>query len=1796
MDPTITGSPQTIVDVLRRHVAQRGDQTVYTFLADGQSEQDSWTFAEVDRRARAIAAHLQDQGMTGQRALLLFHPGLEFIAAFLGCLYAGTVAVPAYPPASKRHWPRLRSIVEDAQPHWALTASPELSKIRRVSDKLDELADLQWLATDSLDLDRAAAWQPPAIDGDSLAFLQYTSGSTSTPKGVMVSHGNLLHNEEVIRRGFGLDASAVIVGWLPLYHDMGLIGNLLQPLYLGARLVFMGPVAFLQQPIRWLQAISKYRATTSGGPNFAYDLCCQRIDPEQAQDLDLSTWKVAFSGAEPVRAETLRRFAETFASCGFQHRAFYPCYGMAETTLMTTGGDPAEPPVIQTFDAQALEANRAVPLTDTDSGADGDASGGRPLVGCGHHGWDLEVVIADPADGSALADGRVGEIWVCGDSVAQGYWQRPEANDEVFGARLAGAPERGPYLRTGDLGFLAEGQLFVTGRAKDLIILRGRNHYPQDIERTAELSHGDLRAGSGAAVSVEIDGEERLVIIYEVERHTKDDPEIIAEAVRRQVSETHEVQVHEVVLIRVATVPKTSSGKIQRHACRQEYLDGTLTVVGNSRLASLDTAIGAEVLLSREALLATEVDERASLLQAFLADRVARLAKIPRAGIDPAAPLTGIGLDSLTSVQLKNDIEERLGLVIPLETLLDGASLQQLAAALLVVLEEGTPALPFDIADPAVTEHPLSHGQRALWYLHRLDARSAAYNISGAARLETSDPGEGLDAGRLEAAARHLVKRHAVLRTTYHPVDGEPRARVSDSAELDFLSLDADGWSDGEIHRRLTAEAERPFDLQQGPVLRLVVCRRSQDSHLLIALHHIAGDFWSLALLLRELAHLYGHAVSAAEDAAEDALQPLEATYADFVAHQAKKLQGDSAEDLWSYWRTQLGGELPALDLPTDRPRPAVQTFAGALTHRDFDAATVQGLRQLAKQQGVTLYMLLLTLYQMLLQRYSGQDDLLVGSPFTLRNHAALEPLVGYFVNPLVLRGDLSGDPRCSELLAENRATVLQAFAHRDAPFPWLTERLALSHDTSRSPVFQTLFVLQNDRSGEEGVADFSLGKGGARLPFGQHTLESVPLARRSAQFDLTLQVADSDRGLSASFEYNSDLFDAATIERWLDGLVRLAEGVVEGPERRLSEVPLLDESERQQVLTASRTADLEDGEVGSTLCLHHLVLRQARATPQQHAISWFPEDGEAQHWTYRQLDEGSRRVASELRRLGIGPESRVAICSPRRPELLVGLLGILRSGAAYVPLDPAYPGARLEFILHDSQASVLLHHGTLPESLEHLAPAADPLPLLDLAELLGPDQGPIAAAAETAAETPGEDEPLPADHLAYLIYTSGSTGRPKGVAISHRNAATMVRWGRREFSTEQLRTVLASTSVCFDLSVYEIFLPLSVGGRVVVVDHALELPRLPAEAGVTLVNTVPSAMAQLAGSLPTSVHTVNLAGEPLVRSLVDRIYAQDSVQAVYNLYGPSEDTTYSTWVKVPADTAEEPTIGWAVSQTDAYVVDRRTDPVPRGVAGELLLSGDKLSRGYLGRPALTAERYIPDPFTHHAGGRAYRTGDLVRQRADGELEFLGRLDHQVKIRGFRIELGEIEQTLEQHPDIHKSVVMAKTLRDEPVLVAYLATGTATLESSEIRTFLAAKLPAYMVPQAFAQLPELPLTPNGKIDRKALPEPQMDGSGADFVAPSTAVEEMLVDIWREVLGVERIGIHDSFFDLGGHSLLATRVLSRVQESFGVDLPIRSLLEAPTVYGLAEAIAEHLMAGVDEETLAALMAEMDPADS
>jgi amino acid adenylation domain-containing protein len=1738
-----------LVDILHRRAAESGGGDAYLFLGDKGDGTGSLTWAGLDARARAVAAALVTSVAPGERALLLFPPGLEFITAFFGCLYAGVVAVPAYPPRPGREQ-RLLAILRDARPRQVLTTAELLAGSSSRVEQPPELVTLPWLAVDDLP---AGGWEGPSPEPDAPAFLQYTSGSTALPKGVVVTHASLAHNSGMIQAAFRQDEDSVVVGWLPLYHDMGLIGNVLQPLWSGGRCVLMSPVSFLQRPRRWLEAVSRYRATTSGGPNFAYELCVNKIGPEDREGLDLSSWRVAFNGAEPVRAETLERFAEAFGPCGFRREAFYPCYGLAEGTLFVTGGDLGEGFRDRPFDALALERHEVVPLERHEVVTPGDGPV-RRLVGSGHPWAQQRVAIADPETGAELPAGRVGEIWVQGPSVARGYWGREEETARTFGAFLDSGD--GPFLRTGDLGFAADGGLFVTGRLKDLIILRGRNHYPQDLERTAESSHPALRPGCGAAFPVDLDGEERLVIVHEVERRRGLDVEEVAAAVRRAVAGEHEVQVHQVVLLRAGTIPKTSSGKIQRHACRAGFLAGSLTTVGASALEQAPQqgeGDPAPSLPGREELAALAPAERRGAVLRWLGGRVSSL--LGGRPPEPEEPLTALGLDSLAAAQLKAEVETAFGVAVPLAGLLEGCGTAALADLALAGGEKGED-LPGIEPAGLDGDQPLSAGQKALWFLYRLAPSGAAYNIAGAAHLRSDVGTEDL-----RRAFQVLVDRHPMLRATFAQGPDGPVQRVSPAAAAAFVEEDASGWSEEELRRRLREEAFRPFDLERGPVFRAALFTRGAERLLAVAVHHIVADLWSLAVLVRELGVL-------ARDGGA-ALPPLELTPFDYARWQERFLAGPDGERLWEHWRRRLAG-VPPLELPTDRPRPAVPSFRGRGRGERLDPELAAAVRELARSQGCTLFMVLLAAWQTLLARASGQDDFAVGAPTSGRPSERLAGLVGYFVQPVALRADLSGDPPVTEALARARRAALDAFAHQDFPFALLAERLQPERDARRSPLFQTLLVLQKAPAADlAGLAGFALGEGGARLSAGGLELESVALESPAAQFDLTLTAAGVDGGLGVALQWSDDLFDDAAGGRMLGHFANLLRGMTASPERPVRDLELLGESERRQLEAWSQAGGAV---TASDLCLHQLFEAQAARAPEATALLCRGE-----RLSYRDLNRRANRLAHRLRRLGVGPEARVGVLLDRSPDLVAALLGVLKAGGAYVALDPAYPRERLESTLADAEVAVLLTRGALDEGLP--APGARRL-CLD------------SDAAAVAAESPENPVPLAAPgNLAYVLYTSGSTGRPKGVAIEHRGPVARMLWAREAFLAEELAGVLAATSICFDLSVFELFVPLSWGGAVVLADNALALPGLAEAAAVTLVNTVPSAMAELAeGRLPPGPLTVNLAGEALQVRLAERLHRHPQVRRVLNLYGPSEDTTYSTFVEVPRG-VERMTVGRPLAGTRARVLDAGLRPVPAGVAGELCLAGAGLARGYLGRPDLTAERFVPDG-SGAPGGRLYRTGDVARWLTGGEIELLGRLDHQVKVRGFRIEPGEIEAALYRHPALREAAVVPQGEGGDRRLVAYVVPhppqGETPPAAEELRRFLGERLPAHMVPAAFVTLDGLPRTGNGKLDRRSLPDPGKPEREGSFVAPRSTLEEILAGIWTEVLQTGPIGVHDSFFSVGGHSLKAFQVLSKVRASFGVELPVRSLFEAPTVAGLAVTVVKELARQAGADGLDALM--------
>ncbi|MGC1375083.1 MAG: condensation domain-containing protein, partial [Anaerolineales bacterium] len=988
----------TLIDILLEKISYQPNKIIYTFLSDGETEDSSLTYGELDRRARAIAVLLKKNlHRPGERVLLLYPPGLEYVSAFWGCLYAGMVAVPCYPPRLNRPDPRLQAIAQDAQARVALTTPQISASIEQRLANTPELASIRWLTTQDLDITQAEQWQSPQSTGDTLAFLQYTSGSTAQPKGVMVSHGNLINNLKKLDHLMGINHQTQGVVWLPPYHDMGLIGGLLEMFYYDIPTALMPPTAFLQKPARWLQAISRYRGTVSGGPNFAYEFCAQKITDEQKKGLDLSSWEVAYCGAEPIRKETLERFAKTFEPYGFRREALYAGYGLAEATLIVTGSAQRRWPIIRSFSGDELTRNRAVLASPEEPNPRELVSSGSPAPG------DV-LLIVDPQTFQPCPDNQVGELWLAGPSIARGYWNRLDETAQTFDAHLAGSGE-GPFMRTGDLGFIYDGDVYITGRVKDLIIIRGRNHYPQDIELTVENSHPAIVPNSGAAFSMDAEGEERLVIVQEVDRHAKAEefPNIIA-AIRQAVVEQHELQTYAVVLIRMGCIPKTSSGKIQRRACKAQYLDNSLTILASSALEtetlSKQPESQPEIIGERLAALSNP-SARQTFLVTYLQELAARVLRIPAAQIDPHQPLNTFGIDSMMAVELAYIIEKDLQISLPMEDFLQGINVSEMTARILEMNPQEqnriTPATEY------LPEYPLSHGQRALWFIHQMAPDSAAYNVFGAARIH-----QQLDVPALQQAFQALIARHPALRTTFYLQGDEPAQRVAPQLTFAIETKTITRWNDSQLDDFLLKETRHPFDLERGPLMRVSLLSRSDDEHiLLLVVHHIIVDFWSLAIFVDELGRLY--AATAARTLLE--LTPLPLQYSDYVRWQTEMLAGADGAHLLAYWQQKLSGDLPTLDLPTDCPRSATQTYHGGSQSLKVSADLSRKIKDLSQQHGATLYMTLLAAFQVLLHRYTGQEDILVGSPTAGRSHAELAGLMGYFVNPVVLRADISKNP-----------------------------------------------------------------------------------------------------------------------------------------------------------------------------------------------------------------------------------------------------------------------------------------------------------------------------------------------------------------------------------------------------------------------------------------------------------------------------------------------------------------------------------------------------------------------------------------------------------------------------------------------------------------------------------------------------------------------------------------------------------------------------------------------------------------
>jgi len=1326
---------------------------------------------------------------------------------------------------------------------------------------------------------------------------------------------------------------------------------------------------------------------------------------------------------------------------------------------------------------------------------------GRPIA-------NTRVYVVD-SDLGLAPTGVAGELYVGGDGLARGYLSQPGLTAGRFVAAPWSAGER--LYRTGDLvRWTADGRLEFLGRADDQVKIRGFRVEPGEIE-TALRQHPDLADVIVVAWQPGTGGT-RLVAYLVPDSGLPPTASRLREFLARSLPE----YMIPSVFVALDTMPLGPNGKVDRRA-----LPDPATDEEKGYLAPRDTQ--EEVL----AAIYTEV------------------LGVGRVGVNDG--FFDLGGDSLLGVRVLSRIRAALGVELPARVLFDTPTVAALAAEI-----AARSASPDKGISPVSREEapPLSFTQQRFWFAYEFEPQAVEYNVCSGFRLLGD-----LDVAALAVACGEVVARHELLRTTFAVADGRAVQLIRPAREVgvpmrmaDLADVTEDGWA-GELDRLLHEEVSRPFDLRSGPLLRTLLVRRNEFDHVLVlSLHHAVTDGWSMGVLADDLGALY-HAARLGVPAE---LEPLAVQYMDFCVWQREQLSGSALDRQLRYWRGRLDGLSP-LELPTDRPRPAVKTSAGAAHRFTIAEELTAGLRAISRRHGASLFMTLAAAVQVLFARYAGQEDIAVGTAVSGRNRPELERMLGCFINTLVLRSSVAGSPSFAEFLAQVRGTVLDAFAHQDVPFERLVDELCPDRDPSRAPLVQAMVVLQN------------VPMGPVKL-IGTRTEELV-LPHVSAIFDVGVEFEERAGGLRVMIEYNTGLFDAATIERMAGHLRALMEAVVADPGRPVPELPLLTDAERGWLLAACNDTATSDGD---ERCVHELFAEQVRRTPDAVALAC-----QGDTLTFAELDERGNRLARYLIERGVGPDAPVGLCVERGADLVVGMLGVLKAGGAYVPLDPEHPVERMRFIVADTGMLILLTRAALADRLSPVGPAVI---------CLDEDRAAITALPGTAPPTGAGP-----DCLAYIVYTSGSTGRPKGVMIEHRSLANLCAWYRGRYEITAGDLVSQIVAPVFDPVALEVWGALTAGAGVAVpagqvLGDPHELVRWLAEAGVT-VSIVPAPQLDAVLDELDLVRTalrVMVTGADVVRR---RPRAEWELRLA-NAYGPTEATVLATCADIAPEGSVTvgglPPIGGPIANTTAYVLDSYGNPAPTGVPGELYLGGAGVARGYAGRQSLTAERFVADPFSAAPGARMYRTGDLVRRRADGQLDFLGRADSQVKIRGYRIELGEIETVLLSHPQVAGAVVLAREdIPGRKRLVAYLTLRDGdALSPATARAFLLEALPEYMVPSAFVLLDAFPLSATGKVDRKALPAPEAGaepGTEDGYLAPAGTMQEALAGIWAEVLGIEGIGTEDNFFALGGDSILGIQVVSRARQA-GLRMTSKDLFLWQTIGALAQHVTVDANAG------------------
>jgi amino acid adenylation domain-containing protein len=1708
-----SGADSDLVSLLRIRAEALADEAAYVFLPDGEQESGRLTYGELWDRAAQIAAFLSRQDCRNAPVLLLIPSSLEFVIGLYGCLLAGAIAVPAPPPHRTRGMARIRSIIADARPRLILATQPPPSAADGMS--VPELASIPWHQIGDI-LGAPQRWheQFPHISGEQPAILQYTSGSTGTPKGIVITHANA-HANILAQQLTTADPDAPrLVSWLPVHHDMGLFGNIIAAPVLGGQLAFMPPGAFIQKPARWLTAISRYHAVRSGGPNFAYDLCVRAIGAEQLSGIDLRGWRTAYNGAEPVRAATLQQFARKFAPYGFQAEAWFPCYGLAETTLMVSGARRRRPPTVRAYVRDRLGEGAAVPTTDS-------AVPAQALVSSGVCVSDHTVRIVAQDSGEALATRQIGEIWVAGPSVSPGFWQRPEASAERFGQEVRG--EGGKFVRTGDLGFFDDDELFIVSRQDDLIILRGRNIAPQDIEDAA------IRSGAGAiqaaaAFAEEAGDGEGVILVLEVSRDIRRPEQLdaVAQTARDAVWHATDVALSRLILARPGSIPRTTSGKVRRRNTRTALADGEIRSVYDRPAAPYQS------------------DRRgADGIEAEISAWLQRVLTLP-APPDAGSSLHRLGLDSLRMVEFAEWLSTTYGAPLSLADLLGKESLADIVRAVREGARAGHgPNTPDAPAGGAVERSPRAHHlltriQQAIWAEQSRLGNSAAYNVPLALRLP-----DGTPRSDVEDALRALARHHPLLHARFVATDGGP-VRVSDEAgEVPLEMVDLSATAPADLAGEIAARSRLPFEMQGERLWRAVLYRRHPSQLVLVlTFHHLICDGWSVSSLAEWLARsLEGTLAPPAQMPEPDPIDLL-------VGEEASYLCGREALADLEYWKKRLTPPPPPLVLPRRRDQDAADEPPIHVRRIVLDGARLRQVRLAAEACDVSLPAFLLSLYGLLLNRSTGHEDIAIGVITSLRVPFRHGETLAPLVNPVIVRSGYAdrSPSRIRDFAIAASNELRSALAHNRLPFSSLIEALRLPTIPGLPPLFQAAF-------GHIRIAGSIDGNAEAALAAPTSTTRPFLLHPQEGSNPLSLSWTEGDEVCIGDFAVHSAWLSESAVHRMGAELDRLIDTACANLDTPVATIPMVSAEERARLENWSHGARARLAVQAEGQPLHALIQAQAERYPELPAIIEY--DGTV--WTYARLERESMGLAEQLLALGLLPGGRVAVSMERSALWLASLLAILRAGGTFVAIDPQQPLDRRAFIAADCDASIVLTE-----------------------EGAATDFADDRTVFHPQARGPGEQtRPLPpVDEAvaAYILYTSGSTGRPKGVAVSHAALRERLLWKVEAFGMTPQDRVLQSIPTIFDPSLWEIFTPLLCGAAVVLAPPQSDrepalIAALVKRHEITMMSCVSGVLAYLGDAFekrpPLRLRRVITGGEPLPAAVRHRFQIALAGVTVDHFYGPTEATIFCTHLALPpaprktGEPATMESVGKPVAGATVHVIDEHGRLLPVGAVGEVLIGGLGLATGYVNRPAETDRRFVV--LDERPDQRLYRSGDSGRWREDGCLEIVGRTDDQIKLRGVRIEPGEIEAILLETPGVKEAAVTLEKRPTGDVLAAWVAVEPGDTDAEAIDGYARGRLPHALVPARFHLVAKLPTLPSGKIDRNALTELTAARSPAvaappAAAAPRSAMEVRLLRLWRDLLQAPLLQPTDDVFQAGAHSLMVMQLVGRLRTETGRSLP------------------------------------------